>query len=288
METIPHYRKVQFAWRHCLQVLDEHIANGDITEKGKELAKSVYEDVNHGFSQCPMPLIKVQKNLIVLTWIRGDTKDIYSRLIVGINCELMCAHVEVEKKEDDGDFKTSLSTETLVDAHPVNLTMRHGKPVEPYTKHFIVIPDSFIEAVSIKEEIPETCKDLLHFIPPNVSFDKTVRIAWVTNRYDGPLSGYCYVGDKFCYFDLEYEEEYSRKRYYEVRALSCRDKMRATLHHKWHAFIWSSWRGTHCTKYYQWKQRTFNTGWHAAKAQTKIERHRKWREARRLLGYFSY
>lgn len=67
-------------------------------------------------------------------------------------------------------------------------------------------------------------------------------VVWVTNKYDGMLSGYCRVNGKLHYFDCIEETYYQRKRMYAVYELSLYERLKVWMqYHKWHFVVNTSW-----------------------------------------------
>jgi hypothetical protein len=104
-------------------------------------------------------------------------------------------------------------------------------------------------------------------------------IVWVTNKYDGMLSGYLWKGKKLHYFDCIEETEFKRRRMFEVYELSWLECLNVwRRYHWWHIALASEpmW------KFYWWI-RKFNK-------RPTVERHweakDKFKRDHNVVGYF--
>lgn len=106
-------------------------------------------------------------------------------------------------------------------------------------------------------------------------------IIWVTNKYDGMLSGYVMVNNRLCYFDMIEETEFKRNRIFAIFELSVWERFNAwRQHHLWNLAMVNK---TYWKVYWWWKNFT-------RKRHKSPEEHwadvDKWRAQHHIVGYF--
>lgn len=99
---------------------------------------------------------------------------------------------------------------------------------------YYVLPDEVDKLISVPDEYKGTYYPVL----AKALYD----IVWVTNRYDGMLSGYCRLGGKLHYFDNVEETVYQRNRMFAIYRLSWLERVGAWVrHHEWNCVVNTRW-----------------------------------------------
>lgn len=104
-------------------------------------------------------------------------------------------------------------------------------------------------------------------------------VVWVTNKYDGMLSGYVRYNKQLHYFDLIEETEFSRRRMFAVYKLSISERISVwRKYHWWHAVVANAvlW------KYHWWFNGLKRNQSPDALRQTKA----KFRDSHDVVGFF--
>lgn len=109
-----------------------------------------------------------------------------------------------------------------------------------------------------------------------------VAIKWETDRYDGPLSGYCEIGRRLYYFDCVEEKEFNRARMYAVYPLSVFEELVA----RWKRFKYEAFiqRFEFLYRLYWWSM--LFQWWHRFTIDKRKEKYVKLTQ-RNVAGYFS-
>lgn len=104
-------------------------------------------------------------------------------------------------------------------------------------------------------------------------------IVWVTNKYDGMLSGYVRFNEKLHYFNLIEETEFSRRRMFAVYELSAFERLNAwRRYHWWHAVIANS---------LLWKYHWWFDGMKNRRSAEELEQAKnKFKDEHVVVGYF--
>jgi hypothetical protein len=91
---------------------------------------------------------------------------------------------------------------------------------------FYVIPSEVANFIFVDDEF-DTKVDLIQ--------PYEYRVVWITSKYDGMLSGYCYYDRNLCYFDMVEETPMQRKRLFAIYKLSVLKRLMVwKRYHMWH------------------------------------------------------
>ncbi len=106
-------------------------------------------------------------------------------------------------------------------------------------------------------------------------------IVWVTNKYDGMLSGYAMVNDRLCYCDTIEETEFKSHRMFAVFELSLWERF--NVWRRYHTWNTAMTNRTFWKVYWWWRNVT-------RRPRKTPEDHwadiRTWRQAHTIVGYF--
>lgn len=108
-------------------------------------------------------------------------------------------------------------------------------------------------------------------------------ISWVTNKYDGMLSGYGMYQRRLHYIDMVEETDYQRRRMYAVYQLTPLEQLVAYLRHvKWTLTLNISWAWKLYTKWHRLKLKFKRRG----TAEEYWAAKNKFRQTHKVVGYF--
>lgn len=138
---------------------------------------------------------------------------------------------------------------------------------------YYALPDVVEQLISTSDEF----KGLYHPLLKKHEY----HVNWVTNRYDGMLSGYCSLKGKLHYFDNVEETPYQRKRMFAVYELSYFERIKAHIqHHQWNIVSTTSWMWAIKMWIYRHTALPTSNAFHKSK-QSFIKSHP-------IVGYFDY
>lgn len=88
-----------------------------------------------------------------------------------------------------------------------------------------LLDDDVLKFITKSDEYFNDYEPMFKMTSEKLAGKNEVVFGWETNRYDGTLSGYCYLNKELCFFDLIEEQDYSSKRCYAIYKLNLWDKL---------------------------------------------------------------
>lgn len=108
-------------------------------------------------------------------------------------------------------------------------------------------------------------------------------ISWITNKYDGMLSGYCRYKNKLHYVTMVEETDYQRRRMYAIYELSSWERVAAYYQHaKWLFMLQTRWAWNLYCKWHAFKRKR---GWQLSSTDISAKR-TKFEQTHNIVGYF--
>jgi len=148
--------------------------------------------------------------------------------------------------------------------------------------YFFYLEKCTEEVLSQKDEFMNNYSPMVEYDSRRNNFTNYVSMEWCTNKYDGPLSGYCKLNRKLYYFDMIEETNISRERMYAIYNLNTFERVIAHINRKrWslitnNKFLWILYMWHYKVK--QDLQLLFHTDYN--------KRRKKWRDNHKVVGYF--
>jgi hypothetical protein len=276
-----------------LETLDlwlEHLT--ELQQKHLELDSTQFENAEqfidnnfHSFQMNCNASIKIENQDIVFSWQESDFS-----LIVGFpagrNWHYHFTSYHHNNTDTPGTFHITFSGAAY--------QFTNGKEDKAQWHYLFHLHDKIIKHLKIKETYSGNFQPLYPVSRARDEYENTVSYAWITDKYDGPLSGYCYLNGKLCYFTMIEETDFEQKRLYAIYRLSLCEKIKASYsHYLWiHVTRQYSWcQKLHLKKYrlkYQliswWNKKRYLPKWDTV---TKYhEKQDKFKQTHQLLGYF--
>lgn len=222
MTETPHRAQVSAAITEVKAILSQH----ELTEKERQLLESLLEDVNLSRHKMPPPTVHVLPKSVKFYWM-GESVSMSAEL----SRETLVAEVRASRLNEEGIVT---KVEGNIEPESMTLSMRSGRPVEPYEVFYFSVPDEFMELVREPEMFSDDAfQPRLELGVFTTGQKGRVVWAWNTDYYDGPLSGYCYVDGELCSFHFANSLDYSQERIFEVRGLAFYEKLFAHIRHGW-------------------------------------------------------
>ena len=157
----------------------------------------------------------------------------------------------------------------------VEITYRHNGACSFKIREtpYYYLPDEIEELVSIPDSFEGTYEPMLKKHQYN--------IVWVTNRYDGMLSGYAVVDNRLCYFDMVEETDFKSHRMFAMFELSLWERFNAwRRYHAWHSALSNK---TYWKVYWWWRNFTHQRRKSPEEHWAVVD---DWRSRHRVVGYF--
>lgn len=192
------------------------------------------------------------------------------------------------------DNKTDIPGTFTIDFNGAAYQFTTGKEDKLQWHYLFHLHDRIIKHLKIKEAWSENYQPLYPTGRGRDEYENTVCYAWITDKYDGPLSGYCYLNGQLCYFTMVEETDFEQRRLYAIYKLGCIEKLKASFsHYFWINFTrkYSWFWKIHMKKYHfkNWFMTTWNKKTYLPKLGTVAKYHQKkdkFKQKHQLLGYF--
>lgn len=270
-------------WLEQLNELQQQ--HGELDASQFENAKQFIDNNFHSFQMNCHAHIQIENNEILFVWKEPDF-SLKVGFPSGRTWHYHFTTYHNNQTDNPGVFNITFSGAAY--------QFTTGKDEKLQWHYLFHLHDKIIKHLKIKEAYSENFQPLYPVGRARDEYENTVSYAWITDKYDGPLSGYCYLNGKLCYFTMIEETDFEQRRLYAIYRLSLHERIKVSCSHYFWAHVIRQYAW--CWKLHLKKNRLKNhlvSLWNKCRYLPKLDtiakyhdKQDKFKQKHQLLGYF--